>query len=200
VETGMDEIKSAAEIAMEKMEKLGRATDEERLEWKYVPEGKKLAGKHIKQGINLVAELSQYEDNIKRYIIQGVAEVLISNINLPDNDSAKRNRRAMEGLKVVKSDKVGVENVYSKIRRIFDHYVGEGAQQREQAYQSLKAEFEAKMKQALQQQQLGTFAGMKLDVERQPQFQEEWRGAQVQLDSQYLKLLDEYKQELSAIS
>ena len=197
----MDEIKSAAEIAMEKMEKLGRATDGERLEWKYVPEGKKLAGKHIKQGISLVAELSQYKDNIREYIIQGVTEVLISNISLPDNDSAKRsNRRAMEGLKVVKSDKVGVENVYSKIRRIFDHYVGEGAQQREQAYQSLKAEFEAKMKQALQQQQLGTFAGMKLDVERQPQFQEEWRGAQVQLDSQYLKLLDEYKQELSAIS
>jgi len=198
----MDEIKSAAEIAVEKMEKLGRATDEERLEWKYVPEGKKLAGKHIKQGINLVAELSQYEDNIREYIFQGVAEVLISNINLPDNDSAKRNnRRAMEGLKVVKSDKAGVENVYSKIRRIFDHYVGEGAQQRKQAYQSLKAEFEAKMKQALQQQQqLGTFAGMKLDVERQPQFQEEWHRAQVQLDSQYLKLLDEYKQELSTIS
>jgi len=196
----MDEIKSAAEIAMEKMEKLGRATDGERLEWKYVPVGKKLAGKHIKQGINLVAELSQYEDNIKRYIIQGVAEVLISNINLPDSDTAKRsNRRAMEGLKVVKSDKAGVENVYSKIRRIFNHYVGEGAQQRKQAYQSLKAEFEAKMRQALQQQ-LGTFVGMKLDVERQPQFQEEWRRAQVQLDSQYLKLLDEYKQELSAIS
>ena len=197
----MDEIKSAAEIAVEKMEKLGRATDEERLEWKYVPEGRKLAGKHIKQGINLVAEMSQYEGNIREYIIQGVAEVLISNINLPDNDSAKRsNRRAMGGLKVVKSDKAGVENVYSKMRRIFDHYVGEGAQQRKQAYQSLKAEFEAKMKQALQQQQLGTFAGMKLDVERQPQFQEEWHRAQVQLDSQYLKLLDEYKQELSAIS
>lgn len=197
----MDEIKSAAEIAVEKMEKLGRATDEERLEWKYVPEGKKLAGKHIKKGINLVAEMSQYKGNIREYIFQGVTEVLISNISLPDNDTAKRsNRRAMEGLKVVKSDKAGVENVYSKIRRIFDHYAGEGAQQREQAYQSLKAEFEAKMMQALQQQQLGTFAGMKLDVERQPQFQEEWRGAQVQLDLQYLKLLDEYKQELSAIS
>ena len=197
----MGEIKSAAEIAMEKMEKMGRATDEERLEWKYVPEGRKLAGKHIKQGGSLVAELSQYKDNIREYIIQGVAEVLISNISLPDNDTAKRsNRRAMEGLKVIKSDKAGVENVYSKIRRIFDHYAGEGAQQRKQAYQSLKAEFEAKMKQALQQQQLGTFVGMKLDVERQPQFQEEWRGAQVQLDSQYLKLLDEYKQELSAIS
>jgi len=196
----MDEIKSAFEIAMEKAEKLGRATDEERLKWKYVPEGKKLAAKHIRQGINLVAGLSQYQDNIKRYIIQGAAEVLISNINLPNNDIAKRsNRRAMEGLKVVKSDKASVENVYSKMRRIFDHYVGEGAQQRKQAYESLKAEFEAKMKQALQQQ-VGTFAGIKLNVERQPQFQQEWRRVQTQLDSQYLKLLDEYKQELSAIS
>ena len=196
----MDEIKSAAEIATEKMEKMGRATDEERLEWKYVPVGKKLAGKHIKQGINLVAELSQYKDNIREYIIQGVTEVLISNISLPDSDTAKRsNRRAMEGLKVVKSDKAGVENVYSKMRRIFDHYVGEGAQQRRQAYESLKAEFEAKMKQALQQQ-VGTFAGIKLNVERQPQFQQEWRRVQTQLDSQYLKLLGEYKQELSAIS
>ena len=196
----MGEIKSAFEIAMEKAEKLGEATDEERLKWKYVPEGKKLAGKHIKQGINLVAELSQYEDNIKKYIIQGAAEILISNISLPNSDIAKRsNRRAMEGLKVVKSDKAGVENVYSKMRRIFDHYVGEGAQQRRQAYESLKAEFEAKMKQALQQQ-VGTFAGIKLNVERQPQFQQEWRRVQTQLDSQYLKLLDEYKQELSAIS
>jgi len=196
----MGEIKSAVEIAMEKVEKLGKATDEERLEWKYVPEGRKLAGKHIRQGINLVAGLSQYEDSIKKYIIQGAAEVLISNISLPNSDIAKRsNRRAMEGLKVVKSDKASVENVYSKMRRIFDHYVGEGAQQRRQAYESLKAEFEAKMKQALQQQ-LGTFAGIKLDVERQPQFQQEWRRVQTQLDSQYLKLLDEYKQELSAIS
>ncbi len=185
---------------MEKAEKLGKATDEERLKWKYIPEGKKLAGKHIRQGVNLVAEIGQCEGKIKKYIIQGVAEVLISNINLPDNDIAKRgNRRAMEGLKVVKSDKAGVENVYSKIRRIFDHYVGEGAQQREQAYQSLKAEFEAKLKQALQQQ-FGTFVGMKLDVERQPQFQEEWRRVQAKLNSQYLKLLSEYKQELSAIS
>jgi len=63
----------------------------------------------------------------------------------------------------------------------------------------LKADFEAKLKQALQQQG-GSYLGAKIDVERQPQFQEEWRKAQAQLDSQYLALLSEYKQELSAIS
>ena len=43
-------------------------------------------------------------------------------------------------------------------------------------------------------------AGIKINVESQPQFQEEWRRIQAQLNSQYLKLLDEYKQELSAIT
>jgi len=196
----MGDIKSALEIAMEKAEKLGKATDEERLRWKYVPEGEKLAARYIKQDCNLVVELSQYEDNIKKCIIEGVADILIRNINLPNSHLAKRNnRKAMDGLKTVKSDKASVENAYSKMRRIFNHYVGQGEQQRKQAYESLKAEFEAKIKQALLQQ-LGSFVGIKIDVERQPQFQEEWRKIKTQLDSQYVKLLDEYKQELSAIS
>ena len=196
----MGDIKSALEIAMEKAERLGKATDEERLRWKYVPEGEKLAARYIKQDCNLVVELSQYEDNIKKCIIEGVADILIRNINLPNSHLAKRNnRKAMDGLKTVKSDKASVENVYSKMRRIFNHYVGQGEQQRKQAYESLKAEFEAKIKQALLQQ-LGSFVGIKIDVERQPQFQEEWRKIKTQLDSQYVKLLDEYKQELSAIS
>ena len=196
----MGDIKSALQIAMEKAEKLGKATDEERLRWKYVPEGERLAARYIKQDCNLVVELSQYEDNIKKCIIEGVADILIRNINLPNSHLAKRNnRKAMDGLKTVKSDKASVENVYSKMRRIFNHYVGQGEQQRKQAYESLKAEFEAKIKQALLQQ-LGSFVGIKIDVERQPQFQEEWRKIKTQLDSQYVKLLDEYKQELSAIS
>ena len=91
-----------------------------------------------------------------------------------------------------------MENVYSRIRRIFDHYVEQGEQQRKQAYESLKAELEDKIMQAVKQQ-LGSFAGIKVDVESQPQFQEEWRKVQTQLDLQYIKLLDEYKQELSAI-
>jgi len=196
----MGDIKSAIEIAMEKAERLGKATDEERLEWKYVPEGERLAARYIKQDCNLVAELSQYEEKTKKYVIQGVADILIRNINLPKSNLVKRtNKRAMEGLKIVKSDKASVENVYSKMRRIFEHYVGQGEQQRKQAYQSLKAEFEARIQQAIQQQ-LGSFVGIRIDVERQPQFQEEWRKLLLQLDSQYVMLLDEYKQELLAIS
>lgn len=195
----MGDIKSAAEIAMEKVEKLGKATDEERLKWKYVPEGERLATRYLKQDCNLTVELSQHEENARKYIVEGAAEILIRNINLPKDDLAKRNNKsAMDGLKNLKSDKVSVENVYSKIRRIFSHYTEQGEQQRRQAYESLKTEFEARVRQAVQQQ-LGSLVGIKIDVEKQPQFQEEWRKVKGQLNSQYLKLLDEYKQELLAI-
>jgi len=196
----MDDIKSAREIAMEKIERLGKATDEERLKWKYIPEGERLAVRYLKQDCNLVVELSQYEETVKRYIIEGAGNILIRNINIPKNDLAKRNnRRAMDGLKNLKDNKVAVENVYSKMRHIFNHYAEQGEQQGKQAYESLKAEFEAKMQLAVQQQ-LGSLMRVKIDVEKQPQFQEEWRKIQTQLDSQYFKLLDEYKQELSGIA
>jgi plasmid stabilization system protein ParE len=195
----MGDIKSALEIAMEKVEKLEKATDEERLRWQYVPEGEKLGVRYLKEGGNLVVELGKYEEKAGGYIIEGAADILVRNINLPKDDLAKRNnRRAMEGLKNLKSDKVAVENVYSQLRHLFNHYMDQGEQQRKQAYETLKTEFEARVRQAVQQQ-LGLLAGVKIDVEKQPQFQEEWRKIQTQIDSQYYKLLDEYKQELSAI-
>ncbi len=195
-----DIIKSALEIAMEKVEKLGEATEDERLRWKHVPQGEELAARYLKEDCNLVAELSQYQKNARKYITEGAAEILIRNISLPKNELAKRNnRRAMDGLKTLKSDKVGVENVYSRIRRLFNHYAEQGEQQRKQAYESLKTEFEAKIQQAVQQQ-LGSLIGMKIDVEKQPQFQQEWRKILAQLDSQYLNLLNEYKRELSGIA
>jgi len=196
----MDDIKSALEIAMEKVEKLGEATEEERLQWKYVPRGEELAARYLKEKLNLVVELSQYEENVKKHVIEGAVEVLTRNISLPKNDITKKNnKKVMDGLKLLKSDKVSVENVYSKIRYLFNHYAEQGKQQRQQAYDSLKAELQDKIQQAMQQQ-LGPLIGMKIDVEKQPQFQQEWRKIQMQLDSQYLTHLSEYKRELSEIA
>jgi hypothetical protein len=194
----MGDIKSAAEIAQEKLKEIESATDEERLRWKYVPEGEKLAARYLKQNINLVTELAKYEEKVRGYVKEGASEILVRNINLPRSDLARKaNKKAMEGVKTLKSDKVGVENIFSQMRNIFKHYAEQGEQQRKQAYASLKADFTAKVKQAMQQQ-LSPLMGMEIDVERQPQFQEEWRRLQIQLDSQYLRLLDEYKQELLA--
>ncbi len=190
---------SAWEIAKEKTEQIGQVTETERLKWQYVPEGEKVAVKFLKEDCNLVVELSHYEEPVKKYIIEGAGDILVRYISLPKSNVAKKNsKRAMEGLKTLKKDKVAVENVFSRIRQIFEHYVGQGEQQRKQAYESLKVEFAAKLQQAAQQQ-LGSLNRLNIDVSQMPQFQEEWRKLRIQLELQYAKLLDEYKQELLSI-
>ncbi len=196
----MDEMKSAFERAMERAESLGKASEEDLRKWKYLPEGEKLAAKYLKDECDLVAEIGRYDDdNVRQHLAEGAQEILVRNIDLPRNELAKRtNKKAMEAIKELKRDKVSVENVYTKLRRIFNHYEQEGEQQRRQAYEAVKKDVEAKMQQAMQQQ-LGVAGSMKINVETQPQFQQEWRRTLAQLESQYLKLLDECKQEISNV-
>jgi len=196
----MPDIKSAWEIAQEKLAQVESVTEEERLKWKYVPEGEKLAAHYLKEKVDLASQLGNYEVNARQYVAEGITAILVRNINLPKDEAAKMgNKKAMEGLKAVKDDKPAVENVFSKISRVFDHYAEQGQQQKKQAYESLKAEFSAKLQQAMQQQ-MGKTMNMAIDVERQPQFQEQWRQMQAQMDSQYIQLLDEYKREMAAIT
>jgi hypothetical protein len=196
----MGEIKSAAEIAREKLAQIGEPTEAERLKWKYGPEGEKLAARYLREDCNLVNEVNKFEEKARKTVTASVNDILLRNISLPRNDAARRaNKKAMEGLKALKNDKVAVENVFSRMRHVLDHYGQEGAQQKRQAYDQLKNDFEAKIQQAIQQQTGVANARMNIDVEQQPQFQEEWQRLQVQMEAQYLTLLDEYKKELAAI-
>ncbi len=195
----MGEIRSAREIALEKADKLGKATKEELERAKYIPEGEKLANNYLRNETNLAAELAKFPDDAQKYLVSGAQDVLVRNLELPKSDFVKkRNKMVLTGLKVLKKDKANLENVFSKIRRVFEHYEGQGDQQRRQAYEMFKQEFEARARQAMQQQ--GMVPGGRIDVERHPLFQDEWRKNVRQLDTQYLKLLDEYRQEILGIS
>jgi hypothetical protein len=195
----MDEMKSAYERAMERAESLGKASEEDLTKWKYLPEGAKLAAKYLREEFDLATEIGKYEEKVRQHVVQGAQEAFIRNIDLPRNDLAKkRNKKVMEAIKELKRDKVGIENVYTKLRRVFSHYEKEGEQQRRQTYEAVKRDFEAKLMQAAQQQ-LPATPPPKINVESHPQFQQEWRRVLAQLDSQYIKLLDEYKKEILTI-
>ncbi|UCG83030.1 MAG: hypothetical protein JSW38_12815 [Dehalococcoidia bacterium] len=196
----MSEMKSAFERAMERAERLGKASDEEMKKWKYLPEGEKLAAKYLQDECDLLIEMDKYDDVSRPLVAEGAQAILINNIDLPRNEQAKKiNKKSMEAIKELKRDKASLENVYTKLRRVFSHYEQEGEQQRRQAYEAVKSDVEAKIRQAMQQQ-MGAQANMKINVEAQPQFQQELRRVMIQLDSQYLTLLEEYKQEIMTIS
>jgi alpha-glucuronidase len=86
------------------------------------------------------------------------------------------------------------------MQQIFAHYAGTGEQQRTQAFERLKEEFSIKVQQALQQQMGSKASTMHIDIEKQPQFLEEWRKLKAQLDSQYVQVLGELKTQLEQIS
>jgi len=194
----MGEMKSAFERAMERAESLGAASEEDVKKWKYLPEGEKLAALYLRDEGDLLSQLDGYDEEARRIVVEGAQEVMVRNLNLPRNKQAKKtNKKVMEAIKELKQDKVALENVYTKIRRIFSHYEQEGEQQRRQAREATKQEVEARMVQAMQQ--MGQAPPGRMNVETQPQFQQEWRRVLAQLDSQYLNLLDEAKQEIRGI-
>lgn len=195
----MGDIGSAFDKAMERVSKLGKASEEELARWKYAPEGERLAARYLKEDFNLSSELDNYDDRAKRYLLEGASEVFLRNIELPRNDFVKKtNKRAMEGIKALKRDKTRLENIYTQMRRIFTHYEQDGERQRKEAYAQLRESFQRMLQQAIRQQG-GLPPGGRIDVESHPQFQEEWRRTLAALDSSYLKLLDEYKQEIAKI-
>jgi len=194
----MGELKRAFDIAMERAEKLGKASPEEIRKRDLVPQGEKLAAQYLKGQCDLTVELSKYDDEARGYVAESVKKVLLRNLDVPKNEVVKRtNRRAMEGIKSLKDDKGGVENVYSKLRRLFKHYEDEGAQQRSQAYEELKQDFYRNLQQLAHQQGMPT--GISINVESHPQFQEQWRLTLTKLDAQYHTLMEEYKLEIERI-
>ena len=195
----MGELRSAFDIAMERAEKLGKASPEEIRKRDLVPQGEKLAARYLKGQCDLTVELSKYDDEARGYVAESVKKVLLRNLDVPKNEVVKRTtRRAMDGIKSLKDDKGGVENVYSKLRRLFKHYEDEGAQQRSQAYEELKQDFYRNLQQLAQQKGMPT--GISIDVESHPQFQEQWRLTLTRLDAQYRTLMEEYKLEIERIT
>ena len=195
----MADMKSAYERAMERVQGLGEASAEEKAQWKYAPQGEALAVRYMKEKFDIAKEITALEPLARKYVVKSAFQSFISNIELPRSINIKDSTgTALEGIRNLKKDNNALEGVLGKIKYILDHYEKDGALQREQAYQSLKQDFQERIQRAVQQQ-TGASMPVNIDVEREPQFQQEWRATLNQLDSQYYKLLDDYKKELRII-
>ncbi len=191
-----DEIKSAYEIAMEKLAAMDEPTEAERLSWKYLPAGRTLAAAFLGEKADLEKELAGLDGDARVYTARGVEEVLLGNLALPKTDAdAERAAQVMTGMMVLKKDRKAATTVVSRVKQLCDHYREQGAAQMEQAYQQLKSEMEASLQQALSQQAGRAAAAGNINVETQPEFQAEWRRVRDQLEGQYTKLMEECRED-----
>jgi len=148
------EIKSAFEIAMEKVARIQAPTNEQKLEWGATPVGQKLAASFLKDNIDLKKELQGIEEAKRPYVIKSAVEVFTGNIQLPRTPLAETaTKRALEGIRQLLGTKKEVAQVLEQVNYVGQQFKAFGDQQRQQTYNQLKQQFTAQLQQALAEHQ-----------------------------------------------
>lgn len=194
-----DTIKSAYERALERAENI-KISEDKLQELEYMPQGAKLAGTFLKEEkFDLAKSLASFSgQEWEKFVRKGAESSLLSNIVLPRNPRNKTAaKRAMEGLMALKRDKSKLGQVLGKMESLLAYY----ERTRQQAYDNLKKEFEAALRQAMQQQQLGPRqSNTRVDAELQTEFQRRWQEVSSQLDLDFENNLSGLKKEVERIS
>ena len=190
-------MKSAFERAMERAMELEEPDEKQKLEWELAPKGRRLAGSFLKgQGAPFTTIESESTDR-RIYLVKGMMEALVSNLQLPKNDAANfTNAKVMEGIQRLLTGKPGVKELLERVKYVTDQYRQFGIPQREQAYAQLKAQFEAQVMGAMSRQMGQQAQGMQVNVETMPEFQQQWLSVSSQMDVQYEQHLDDFRKQL----
>lgn len=179
----MAEIKSSLEIALEKAEKIGRATHEEMEMERWLAQGRKLGAKYMNGAITELAEsLKDIAPQALPSVLAGITDIFIRNIHLPrDTSQHDTIKRACSGLLQIKG------NIIQQYLTYIDQLITQYDQVKNQYLQQLKAQMQMKlgsMKQAMAQQ-YGMAAASSLNVEMLPEFQKEWSDISSELNKQF---------------
>ena len=190
-----EEIKSTLEIALEKAEKIGKASKEELEFFQLKEEAQKLSAKFLRNEIsdfeNSLSELLKDKSPQQRKAIyQSIVDVFLKNIVLPKYEYQMDDvKKAFEGLKKIFKKVPEMSKVCQQLEALLREYI----MHKEAIYNELLKRFNAgvsALEKALSDQ-LGT--EVKVNVEEHPQFKEEWNKIKEKLDEEYGKQLEYLK-------
>ncbi|GBF34579.1 hypothetical protein DCCM_3698 [Desulfocucumis palustris] len=187
-------IKTALEMAMERMKSFKEVEPEEIEKLEYIPRGKGLGAAFLKDvNFTLDSALAEYDGNKRKFIIAGFEEALLSNLVLPLNDETMEgNRRSFEGIIGIKSNKREITAFLNELEYLFNQY----RQALEQAKETLRQEMAVNARMGHHRQGAHPGAGYE---ERQMGYREEWARVQSQLNQRYEVALAEAKNKIKSI-
>ena len=189
----MADIKSALELALERAEQYGRASKEEMDLAQYQEQGSRLSVQFLKGEGDLEADLKGLPPQIQPAARMAIKEVFLRNLGLPrENAVDPRQDRAVEGLLRVADNPKAMATLQTELGQILQQYV----HFRSNALQQLKGRFAAGVGQMQQSMEAKYRQPMNVDVERIPQFQEEWLRFKGQLQQQFEPVLANLKEKM----
>lgn len=190
-----ERIKTALEKALEKVADLDISpTEVERENYRTI--GKSLAARFFSErNFDLQTALAEYPEEAKRQVADGVLESLIGNLHPPANEAVEEtNRRAMEGIMLLKRDRETVREIFSGMEFLFDYY----RQSLRQAQLSLRESMQRRAEETQRMIEKQTGLRVQVNPENSPEFREEWLRTMNRIDTQYEEFLREHKNRLAA--
>ncbi|MGO8762782.1 MAG: hypothetical protein ACLP2P_11990 [Desulfobaccales bacterium] len=189
----MADIKSALELALEKAEQYGRASKEEMELAQYQDQGRRLAVDFLKGEGDLEADLKTLPPQTQPAARLAIKEVFLRNLGLPrENAADPRQDRAMEGLLLAADNRKAMAQLQTELEQVLQQFL----HFRANALQQLKARFAAGVGQMQQAMEAKYRQPVNVDVERLPQFQEEWLRFKGQLQQQFEPVMENLKERM----
>ena len=191
-------IKSALEKALEKVDQMEAPSEEELLEWKWVPKGKQVAAQYLQGACDLQEVINETEGIGKSQFVKGIVETLLENIRLPKSEQEfKRNEIALEGLKSIKDDKNSMDELIARVQYVCTQYAQHGLKEKEEKYNSMKEEFQNRIEEIRSKQPANM--SRQIETESLAQFQSEWLRIANQFDEQYQEHLQNFRTQVRLI-
>ncbi|MHB8158201.1 MAG: hypothetical protein ACYDEQ_12530 [Desulfocucumaceae bacterium] len=184
-------IKSALEKAMERAAAFKEIPAEEIEKMEHIPKGRSLAASYLNnKNFDLPAALIGIEAGTEKYVMEGLEDTLLMNISLVADQGDESNLRAMEGILLMKSDKVQITNVLGEMEQLFSYY----HQALEQTKEKFKQDFESRSRMGQGQSARG------MGQDQMMGFREEWSQMVKQLNARFEAGLADLKDRVKGVS
>jgi hypothetical protein len=155
-------------------------------------EGMRLAAGYLRgEQVALAAALVKCPAEAQPHVKKGMVTALLRNIVLPRKaDEAPAAAKAMQALMEIGRDKGDLAQVFTEMKSILDRYLSH----KEQLKKQLEEQFAQQM--MLMEKNLAQQTGMKMKLQpsQHPKFAEEWQRIQVELNDQYGRAVEQYKE------
>ena len=183
------------DLVMERAARMGKASADELEQEDIRKQGMKLAAEFLDSKIdNLMKSLSELPGEKQMAVRQGMVEVLLRNIFLPRDETAKeRTDKAARGIVELGGGAGDLSSICAEMQ----HILGQYNQHREQLKTQLEEQVQAQYEQLLAQQGSGMQGGaVDPQLALQAKIKEEWTRLETELSDQYNQALEQHKSTL----
>ena len=189
----MAEIKSTMEKVLERLARMDAASSPpaELAAEETVKQGMRLAADYLRDNtVPLAQTIGEQEPAEQQLMRKGAVQVLLRNIILPRDDDSQAADMAMVGVIDLASGAQDLVQTLAEMRQqVLEQYKNHKKDLRQQLEEAIRQQ----MEQAVAEQTGQSGLGMRMDPVHHPKFMEEWQRIIGELNNQYGKALDQYK-------